>query len=282
MRKLMLSLLLATTAVTPAFAQRADREDRAEAREERRAKAEAQKERADRAAARAEREAARPERVQRVDRAERVQQNVPVRERVQPNVPVRERGAAVRERQADRRAPNVNERGRPTLDDRREAREAIAAPRQQQREEARQQRMDSRERYVEQVTQPRRVAPPANARPDRPAPLPQAATNHRAPQWHTTWRNDNRYDWRRWRDRNRSLFRLGFYFDPFGWNYRRYNVGWRLWPSYYSNQYWLNDPWSYRLPYAPYPYRWVRYYDDAMLVNTMSGQVVDVMYEFFW
>ena len=33
---------------------------------------------------------------------------------------------------------------------------------------------------------------------------------------------------RRYRDRNRSHFHLSFYFDPFGWNYRRYNVGWRL------------------------------------------------------
>lgn len=267
MRKLLLSLLLATTATTaatPAVAQRADREDRAQAREERRAKqAEARKERAE------PREVARPERVQ---RAERVERNVDSR---MPN-------AQVRERQVERRAANVNERGRPTLDQRREAREDATGARQQQRDELRQERRQSRAAFVDRLNQ-RRVTPPAGARPDRPAPPPATATNTgKAPAWHTSWRHDHRYDWRSWRDRNRSLFRLGFYFDPFGWGYRRYGVGWRLWPSYYSSSYWLNDPFMYRLPYAPWPYRWVRYYDDALLVNTMTGQVEDVMYDFFW
>jgi Ni/Co efflux regulator RcnB len=38
----------------------------------------------------------------------------------------------------------------------------------------------------------------------------------------------------------------------------------------------------YDLPPAPYPLQWVRYYDDALLVNVFTGQVVDVMYDFFW
>jgi len=55
-----------------------------------------------------------------------------------------------------------------------------------------------------------------------------------------------------------------------------------MWPSYYSSRYWLNDPWMYRLPHAPAGYRWVRYWDDAILVDTWSGQVVDVIRNFFW
>ena len=260
MRKFLLSFLLATTAAavtTPALAQRTDREDRAEEREDRRKeRAEAKKERSDareaRSDAREARSDARDARSQRVEQRQNVQQQT-----------------------RDRRAVNVNERGRPILDQRQQARDTAATQRQQQR-------IESRERWVQQAERARRVTPPVGARPDRPAPPPQVATNTRAPQWNTTWRRDSRYDWRRWRDRNRSHFQLGVYFDPFGWNYRRYNVGWRLWPSYYSNQYWLDDPWSYRLPYAPWPYRWVRYYDDAMLVNTFTGEVVDVMYDFFW
>nr|WP_294846939.1 RcnB family protein [uncultured Sphingomonas sp.] len=100
--------------------------------------------------------------------------------------------------------------------------------------------------------------------------------------WSRNWRNDNRYDWRRYRDRNRSTFRLGVYFDPYGSNYRRYNVGYNMWPSYYSSNNWLNDPWMYRLPEVYGPYRWVRYYDDALLVNIYTGQVADVLYNFFW
>ncbi len=118
-------------------------------------------------------------------------------------------------------------------------------------------------------------APPP---PDRVA-LERGRTDR---NWRRDWRRDARYDYRRYRDRNRSRFQIGFYFDPFGWNYRRYGVGWRLWPSYYNSSYWLSDPWYYRLPPAYGPYRWVRYHDDALLVNIYTGEVVDVIYNLFW
>ncbi len=100
--------------------------------------------------------------------------------------------------------------------------------------------------------------------------------------WRRDWRSDHRYNWRDHRRRHRSLFHFGFYRDPFGWSYRPYSIGWRLWPSYYRSSYWLHDPWSYRLPYAPPGYRWIRYYDDALLVDTWDGTVVDVIRDFFW
>lgn len=106
------------------------------------------------------------------------------------------------------------------------------------------------------------------------------AGRHR--DWTRDWRHDRRYDWRRWRDRNRTRFHLGFYFDPFGWNYRRYSIGSYMYPSYYSSRYWLSDPFSYRLPPAWGPYRWVRYHNDALLIDTWTGEVVDVIYNFFW
>lgn len=100
--------------------------------------------------------------------------------------------------------------------------------------------------------------------------------------WRRDWRSDRRHDWRDHRRRHRSLFHFGFYYDPFGWNYRPYSIGWRLWPSYYQSSYWLQDPGMYRLPYAPPGYRWIRYYDDALLVDTWDGTVVDVIRDFFW
>jgi len=103
--------------------------------------------------------------------------------------------------------------------------------------------------------------------------------NHR---WNTSWRNDHRYNWNDWRRQPRSIFHLGFYYDPFGWGYQPYQIGWRLWPSYYSSRYWINDPWEYRLPYAPPGYRWIRYWDDAILVDTFTGEAVDVIHNFFW
>ena len=106
----------------------------------------------------------------------------------------------------------------------------------------------------------------------------RGSTHH----WRGDWRSDRRYDWRSHRSRYYWLFNLAFYRDPFGWGYQPYSIGWRMWPSYYSQSYWLNDPWRYRLPYAPPGYRWIRYYDDAILVDTWDGQVVDVIYDFFW
>lgn len=101
-------------------------------------------------------------------------------------------------------------------------------------------------------------------------------------RWSSHWRNDRRYDWRRHRDRHRSTFRFGHYWDPYGYNYRRFSIGFNIRPNYYRSSYWLNDPWMYRLPPAYGPYRWVRYWDDALLVNVYTGQVVDVVYDFFW
>ena len=97
-----------------------------------------------------------------------------------------------------------------------------------------------------------------------------------------SWRRDDRYDWRRHRERNRHLFHLGWYYDPFGWGYRRWNIGWNIWPSYWSDRYWLRDPWQWRLPTVYGPYRWIRYYDDALLVDLRTGRVVDVIHDFFW
>lgn len=113
-------------------------------------------------------------------------------------------------------------------------------------------------------------------------PQPTRVRSSRAPQWSTNWRNDRRYDWRDYRNHNRARFHVSFYSDPFGWGYSPFSIGSRLWPSYYGSRYWISDPWQYRLPYAPPGTRWVRYWDDAVLVDTWNGQVVDVIRNFFW
>ena len=64
-----------------------------------------------------------------------------------------------------------------------------------------------------------------------------------------------------------SLFRLGFYYDPFGWAIAATRSASRCGRAIIGNSYWLNDPWQYRLPPAYGPYRWIRYYDDALLVD---------------
>jgi len=280
MRNLLLSFLLATAATVPAHAQLPDREERAAERDARRS---------ERSEARKEKTEARSERVE--TRRNSIETPAPVRaERAERRMDVREQNAAARDqRRAQSAAPsaNINERGRPTLGDRRATRDAASSLRLEQRQQLEQRGAQRLEQSRERISQIReRIRPPAGARPDIPAPPPPVAPTVKpvpAPQWSTThWRHDDRYDWRRWRSRNHSLFNLGFYFDPFGWGYHRWGIGWRLWPSYYDRYYWMNDPWMYRLPYAPWPYRWIRYYNDALLVNVFTGQVVDVEYDFFW
>jgi len=36
------------------------------------------------------------------------------------------------------------------------------------------------------------------------------------------------------------------------------------------------------LPPTYAPYQWVRYYDDVLLVDMATGEVVDTIYDFFW
>ena len=103
-------------------------------------------------------------------------------------------------------------------------------------------------------------------------------------RWDNGWRQDRRYDWNNYRSRNGNQFRMGRYAAPRGWDYgyRRFSVGITLSSLLYANNYWLNDPYAYRLPPAYGTLRWVRYYDDAMLVDVRDGYVVDVIHGFFW
>lgn len=265
MRKLVFSLLLASAVATPALAGPGDSNDREKTRAERQqAREERQQSRSD----------ARPAREQRVDRSAGFVRPTPEAPRnngfVRPDSP-----AAV---------------ARPNIDAYRAQRDAAV----QQRQESRQQQVIQRDQALQQRQQQREER--QSARPVRQSvpvvsnvpragtqPPPPARPRYTPqPQWNTSWHNSQRYDWRNYRNRHRSLFHLGFYYDPFNWGYQRYSIGWRLWPSYFGSSFWINNPWQYQLPYAPPGTRWVRYYNDALLIDMWSGEVVDVAYDFFW
>jgi hypothetical protein len=101
--------------------------------------------------------------------------------------------------------------------------------------------------------------------------------------WDRSWRTNNQYDWQRYRSINRNVYHIGRYYAPYrGYSYRRLGVGFYLDSLFFGQNYWISDPFYYRLPEVYGPYRWVRYYDDALLVDIYSGEVVDVIYDFFW
>ena len=103
-------------------------------------------------------------------------------------------------------------------------------------------------------------------------------------QWNRNdWRRDNRYNWSGYRNQHRDLFRAGRYYSPYNnYSYSRLSIGFFLNSGFYGQNYWIDDPYQYRLPEVYGPYRWVRYYDDVLLVDIYSGQVVDVIHDFFW
>lgn len=261
MRKFLIPLLMAST-MLPVAAQARDG-NMVEAMRERASRASEERSSSDDRPQRAERtqrvertdrpdrveRAERPDRSLRMERAERAQRQPRLEQKSQQVQPVQTVEQVRRERRID---------GGMVDGFRRIARDAETRQVETQRDRSRDGFDGLRDRIVRDGTRVNR---------DR---------------WSGDWRHDHRYNWRSYRDRNRSLFRIGRYYDPYGWNYRRFSIGFSLYPSYYGSNYWLDDPWMYRLPPAYGPYRWVRYYDDALLVNIYTGQVVDVLYSFFW
>ena len=101
--------------------------------------------------------------------------------------------------------------------------------------------------------------------------------------WNRGWRNDNRYNWSSWRNQNRNRYHLSPYYSPYrNWRYQRFSIGLFLDSLFYDQRYWIGNPYDYRLPAAPYGTQWVRYYDDVILVDVYTGEVLDVIYDFFW
>jgi len=91
------------------------------------------------------------------------------------------------------------------------------------------------------------------------------------------WGND---DWRGWRDHNRNLYARGSWRAPF--RYTAFRPGVRIGAAYYGPRYVIADPWRYRLPPAAGYQRWVRHYDDLLLVDVRRGVVVRVLHNFYW
>jgi Ni/Co efflux regulator RcnB len=87
-------------------------------------------------------------------------------------------------------------------------------------------------------------------------------------------------DWRGWRNQNRSVYSRGTWRAPF--RYYAFRPGVRIAPTYWGSPYWINDPWRYRLPPAGWGQRWVRHYDDVLLIDTRRGIVLRVIHNFYW
>ena len=101
---------------------------------------------------------------------------------------------------------------------------------------------------------------------------------HDVKQARQEYREDLR-DYRDYRARHRTAFRASAYRSNI--RYRPVRVGLRINSGFYGSNYAIN-PLTYRLPRAHANQRWVRYYDDVLLVNVRTGVVVRVIPNFFY
>ena len=91
------------------------------------------------------------------------------------------------------------------------------------------------------------------------------------------WARD---DWRSWRQNHRDVYAGAGWRAPF--RYTAFQPGARIQPAFYGNQYVIAQPWRYHLPTARPGTRWVRHYNDVLLVDYGRGSVVDVLRGFFF
>jgi len=76
-------------------------------------------------------------------------------------------------------------------------------------------------------------------------------------------------------------YRIGPYHRPPGWVDRRWAFGQILPRTYWAAQYVLADYWLFGLEIPPAGYEWVRAGADAILVNIVSGEILQVEYGVF-
>ena len=76
-------------------------------------------------------------------------------------------------------------------------------------------------------------------------------------------------------------YRIGPYHRPHGWSGRRWGYGEILPRAYWAPQYVIGDYWLFALEVPPAGYEWVRDGADALLIDTNSGEILQVEYGVF-
>ena len=87
-------------------------------------------------------------------------------------------------------------------------------------------------------------------------------------RWQRNFRAEQRHHWQP-------------YQRPQGWYFQRWVFGMVLPTLFWTRQYWIENYREFRLPDPPYGYVWVRYGDDALLVNVRSGYILQTIYDIF-
>jgi Ni/Co efflux regulator RcnB len=76
-------------------------------------------------------------------------------------------------------------------------------------------------------------------------------------------------------------YHVGVYHRPQGWVAHRWSYGQYLPRAYWTPQYIIADYWLFALEVPPVGCEWIRDDDDALLVNTATGEILQVEYGVF-
>jgi Ni/Co efflux regulator RcnB len=76
-------------------------------------------------------------------------------------------------------------------------------------------------------------------------------------------------------------FRIGPYHRPTGWAAHHWGYGEILPRAYWGPEYLIGDYWLFALEVPPAGYEWVRDDTDALLVDTNTGEILQVEYGVF-
>jgi Ni/Co efflux regulator RcnB len=76
-------------------------------------------------------------------------------------------------------------------------------------------------------------------------------------------------------------FKVGPYHRPSGWAVHHWGYGETLPRAYWAPEYVLGDYWLFALEVPPSGYEWVRDDTDALLVDTNTGEILQVEYGVF-
>lgn len=194
-------------------------------------------------------------------------------------------------RKQERQKSTTQQRSRTQQELRQRSRTVPPSPRQnviQERSRA-QQEMRERNRAIQrnQQIQTRDRVQLERRVQDRRAPQIQQRYNwqqYRPGQRPPDWRQHQRFNPGLW-ERNftaTNRFHWQPYRRPNGWYYRRWVFGMILPTIFWTENYWINDYWAFGLMNPPYGYVWVRYGDDALLVNVQTGLILRVVYGLFY
>jgi Ni/Co efflux regulator RcnB len=125
---------------------------------------------------------------------------------------------------------------------------------------------------------------------ERMAPAPHAAEPHAGPRgyqrpaepqgWNARPAKVDRGTYQHNYQAART-YHVGPYHPPHGWSERRWGYGQILPRAFWAPEYFLSDYWLFGLEVPPAGYEWVRNGADALLVDTNTGEILQVEYGVF-